>query len=265
MRPVHVLRVFTDSQGNVGNPLGVISDMTGLHEERMQPIAAELGFSETIFIDWMDGGVPAVRIFTPFNELPFAGHPLVGAAWYLNSMGPGVGGVNAGSGFVEFDTSTETTWIKAPESLATVQIADDGSAVSSSNGWSNPIAAHDVMMPRRYLLLDMGPDSAIGSLTPVDDAMPMGPTEAMVYPYCRTGDELRSRAFVHAMGIPEDPATGSAAAAYAMMRMSEGEHNGDIVILQGPDDSVSEIQLRWSDGDVRLGGRVAKDRTMEID
>ena len=55
----------------------------------MQKIATELGFSETIFIDWTDATMdPKVRIFTPVDELPFAGHPLVGAAWLLAALGP---------------------------------------------------------------------------------------------------------------------------------------------------------------------------------
>jgi predicted PhzF superfamily epimerase YddE/YHI9 len=265
MRPVHVLRVFTDADGNAGNPLGVVSDMSGLHEERMQPIATELGFSETVFIDWMSGGVPNVRIFTPSTELPFAGHPLVGTAWYLNEMGPGVPGVNTASGYIEFDTSAELTWIKAPVALATVAAATDGTEVSTANGWPQPASAHDVMMPRRYLLLDLGPGAAIGSISAVADAIPMGAGEGMVYPYQRVGGLLRCRAFVHAMGIPEDPATGSAAAAYAMMRTSEGEMSGEIRVLQGPDDSVSEIELRWDGSAIHLGGRVLKDRTLEVD
>ena len=64
------------------------------HLRRMQAIAADLGFSETIFVDWVDPGAPpSVRIFTPANEMPFAGHPLVGCAWTLAKLGPGSGNV----------------------------------------------------------------------------------------------------------------------------------------------------------------------------
>jgi predicted PhzF superfamily epimerase YddE/YHI9 len=76
---VRVLRVFTDVAGRSGNPLGVVRDARGIDRARRQAIAAELGYSETVFVD--DGA--RVQIFTPAIELPFAGHPMVGSAWLL--------------------------------------------------------------------------------------------------------------------------------------------------------------------------------------
>ena len=77
---VTVLRVFTDSDGNFGNPLGVVDASTVDPDDR-QRIATELGYSETIFIDLPEAGASTAhaRIFTPATELPFAGHPTVGA------------------------------------------------------------------------------------------------------------------------------------------------------------------------------------------
>jgi predicted PhzF superfamily epimerase YddE/YHI9 len=76
---VRVLRVFTDASGEAGNPLGVVADAAGTSSPDRQRIAASLGYSETVFVD----GVASVQVFTPSVELPFAGHPLVGAAWLL--------------------------------------------------------------------------------------------------------------------------------------------------------------------------------------
>jgi len=78
---VQVLRVFTDPAGQFGNPLGVVLRAAGLTDEDRQLIATELGYSETIFFDDLD--TARLRIFTPACELPFAGHPLVGAAWLV--------------------------------------------------------------------------------------------------------------------------------------------------------------------------------------
>ena len=93
MRHCYVLRVFTRVSGDGrhvgGNHLGVITDVTGLPDRVMQEIATELGFSETIYVDWRAPGNPAARIFTPGAEMPFAGHPLVGAGWLLQVIGPG--------------------------------------------------------------------------------------------------------------------------------------------------------------------------------
>jgi PhzF family phenazine biosynthesis protein len=78
MAVLQVLRVFCDSEGQFGSPLGVVLDGPSISPERRQPLAAELGFSETVYVDDPDTG--QLRIFTPAAGLPFAGHPLVGTA-----------------------------------------------------------------------------------------------------------------------------------------------------------------------------------------
>ncbi|MEK6252792.1 MAG: PhzF family phenazine biosynthesis protein [Actinomycetota bacterium] len=85
MTRLHVLRVFINEDGEWGNPLGVFLDAAGIPAARRQQIAAELGYSETVFVDDRRGG--ELRIFTPATELPFAGHPLVGTAWLLRRAG----------------------------------------------------------------------------------------------------------------------------------------------------------------------------------
>ena len=85
MPVLHVLRVFCDSEGQFGSPLGVVLDGPAILPERRRPLAAELGFSETVYVDDPDTG--QLRIFTPAAELPFAGHPLVGTAWLLSGKG----------------------------------------------------------------------------------------------------------------------------------------------------------------------------------
>ena len=74
MPVLHVLRVFCDSEGQFGSPLGVVLDGPAIRAERRQPLAAELGFSETVYVDDPDTG--QLRIFTPAAELPFADTPL---------------------------------------------------------------------------------------------------------------------------------------------------------------------------------------------
>lgn len=81
MVDVLVLRVFTDAAGCFGNPLGVVLEAAGLSDEDQQLIATELGYSETIFFKDLQNA--RLQIFTPACQLPFAGHPLVGAAWLV--------------------------------------------------------------------------------------------------------------------------------------------------------------------------------------
>ena len=84
MTRLHLLRVFCAEDGSGGNPLGVFLDGAAVPPERRQAVAADLGLSETVFVD--DAGSGRVRIFTPAEELDFAGHPSVGTAWLLGDI-----------------------------------------------------------------------------------------------------------------------------------------------------------------------------------
>ena len=84
--------VFTDTPLH-GNPLAVFLDADGLSEVEMQGLAREMNLSETVFVLPVTDGRAAeragsrLRIFTPGMELPFAGHPSIGAAWVLADEG----------------------------------------------------------------------------------------------------------------------------------------------------------------------------------
>ena len=73
MTELHVLKVFAGPDRGGGNPLGVFLDGASIPADRRQAVAAELGFSETVFVDDASNG--SIRIFMPGSELPFAGHP----------------------------------------------------------------------------------------------------------------------------------------------------------------------------------------------
>src|SRR5687768_14053547 len=81
MPQLHLLRVFCSDDGAGGNPLGVFLHGADVPAERRQAVAADLGLSETVFVDDAERG--DIRIFTPAVELDFAGHPAVGTAWLL--------------------------------------------------------------------------------------------------------------------------------------------------------------------------------------
>src|SRR2546421_1240890 len=83
MVELHVLRVFVADDGRHGNPLGIVLDGEAIPDRDRQRVAAQLGFSETVFVDDAERG--EIRIFTPAAELPFAGHPSVGTAWLLKA------------------------------------------------------------------------------------------------------------------------------------------------------------------------------------
>ena len=98
---VTVLRVFTNADGEYGNPLGVVDASLVAPADR-QRVAAELGYSETIFVDLPAPGAQTTKahIFTPTLELPFAGHPTVGASWWLKDRGTPVNTLQVPAGVV---------------------------------------------------------------------------------------------------------------------------------------------------------------------
>jgi predicted PhzF superfamily epimerase YddE/YHI9 len=178
MARLHVLRVFLNDEGEWGNLLGVFLDGAQVHAAERQRVAAELGFSETVFVD--DPTSNELRIFTPAVELPFAGHPLVGTAWLLEREGraglvlhPPAGEVKAGAG-------PRSAWIAAPPE------------------WS----------PRfEYRRLDS--PAAVHALSG-------SPGGGWVYAWAWIDEDagtVRARSFVPEAGIEEDEATGAAALA----------------------------------------------------
>ncbi len=177
MATLHVLRVFTDEEGEWGNPLGVFLGGDEVAAGRRQGIAAELGFSETVFVD--DLGTGECRIFTPAVELPFAGHPMVGTAWLLEREGHVADVLRPPAGEVEVRRAGELTFVAARAE------------------WSPPFELIELPSPEDVELL------------------PSPPPDAEMAYFWAWADEaagvVRSRCFPVEEGIEEDEATGSAA------------------------------------------------------
>jgi predicted PhzF superfamily epimerase YddE/YHI9 len=176
MPTLHLLRVFCSEDGSGGNPLGVFLDGGEVAPERRQAVAADLGFSETVFVD--DAATGALHIFTPTVELPLAGHPLVGTAWLLAHTGAAVETLRPPAGDVPTWTDGELTWIRARSQWATLyDIAQLPSAAD--------VDAHAIP----------GGDAMIAVWAWEDE--PAG--------------RVRARVFPNGIGIEEDEATGAAA------------------------------------------------------
>ncbi len=218
---VTVLRVFTDTEGNFGNPLGVIDASTVQPRDR-QRLAAQLGYSETIFVDLPTAGSTTAhaRIYTPRTELPFAGHPTVGASWWLRERG------------------TPIRTLQVPAGIVQVSYDDDLTAISARSEWAPEFAIHDLDS------LD-----ALAAANPADY-----PDDIQHYLWTWTDQaagSLRSRMFAANVGVPEDEATGSAA-----VRITD-YLSRDLTIVQG---RGSVIETTWSpEGWVRVAGRVVND------
>lgn len=172
-----VLRVFVGAADAAGNPLGVFLDGTAVPADRRQAVAAELGFSETVFVD--DARSGRVRIFTPAAELPFAGHPLVGTAWLLARSGTWVDALRPPAGVVATWEDDERQWIRARAE------------------WAPSMALQQLDRPADVDALDGAPAGV--------DMLAAWAWED------ESAGRVRARVFAPGLGIHEDEATGAAA------------------------------------------------------
>jgi predicted PhzF superfamily epimerase YddE/YHI9 len=113
MTVLHIVRVFLGPDGRGGNPLGVFLDGPSIPEQDRQPIAAELGFSETVWVDAVEGRRATIRIHTPTIEMVFAGHPTVGTSWLLRETDRPVDVLQVPAGDVATGSDGDRTWIRA--------------------------------------------------------------------------------------------------------------------------------------------------------
>jgi trans-2,3-dihydro-3-hydroxyanthranilate isomerase len=238
----HCLDVFTDTP-LAGNPLAVVLEADALGDDLMQRVAREFGFSETVFLTRpLDPTHSArMRIFTPRAEVPFAGHPTVGTAVLLADLrGPssdgsrsalvvleqGIGIVRAGvrlaSGrpaFAEFDTP------RLPERLADLAtpdlLADALGLIPSEIGFANHKPTQ-FAAGNAFAFVPVASLDAIAEARVVQAAWQAafaGHSILGVMVYCRqtrhAGADFHARVFAPDFGVAEDPATGSAAAAFA--------------------------------------------------
>lgn len=257
-----VVRVFTRGDEG-GNHLGVVNDIADLDAATMQSIAADLGFSETVFVDWEPRRPARVRIFTPADELPFAGHPLVGTGWVMNMIGPGdVDRLSCEIGEVGVRIEDEMVWVDVP---MTATVTDSGSATEfvDRSGIKDATRVDTVELPLEYVLVELPSFEAVATLAPDMDVLA---ERFGTMAYARQTDQVRARFFAPRTAVPEDPATGSAAVALATLLATRGELNGRLTIAQGEEiGHPSRIALGWADGVVSIGGTVVRDESRMLD
>ena len=225
----------------------------------MQRIAADLGFSETIFIE--DADVPYIRIFTPARELPFAGHPLVGAASVMLESRPSLDRLLCGTGEVAIRASGGEIWVDVAMSPDSATV--DTSGFASLVGLPTPLSTWRVAMPLDYRMVELAAPQDVSAVSP--NLERFGDAFGMTV-YARTGERVRMRFFTPEAGVPEDPATGSAAVALATMYAARGESAGAVQIDQGEEiGHPSRINLSWQNTTASIGGRVVVDGTTDLE
>jgi predicted PhzF superfamily epimerase YddE/YHI9 len=202
--------VFCGDDGSGGNPLAVFRDGAEVPDPgQRQAIAAELGLSETVFIDHAARG--EIRIFTPAVELGFAGHPSVGTAWLLaRERGP-VDALRPPAGEVPVHYDGEVTFVSArPEWAPEFELRQLRSA-PEVDALDGPPGGHDAI-----------------------DAWAWADEPAGI---------VRARVFCERYGIAEDEATGAAAVllCFRLRRQLDIRQGEGSRILAAPRDGMVEI------------------------
>jgi trans-2,3-dihydro-3-hydroxyanthranilate isomerase len=234
-----VVDAFTDAPLE-GNALGVFTDARGISSETMQRIARELNLSETVFmLPAQERGDCRIRIFTPTVELPFAGHPVLGAAFVAGSaLERDTVGLETGLGLVPVELAREAgrvvfgrmrqpvpTWRayeREGELLLALGVRRSGLPVEAyTNG---PV----------HVYVELDSEAAVAQLRP-DIAALAALGEVGVNCFAGSGGSWKTRMFAPALGVAEDPATGSAAGPLAVHLSRHGRiaFGEEIEIRQG--------------------------------
>jgi trans-2,3-dihydro-3-hydroxyanthranilate isomerase len=253
-----IVDVFTD-RPFAGNQLAVVHGAEDLTTEQCQAIAQEFGYSETTFpaSGVRDGREYDVRIFTPEQEIPFAGHPTLGTAWALRSRGAlssetcvqvcGAGpiGVRFDGGLVSLSATPRDLAGPLDDDLARDLLRTVGLKVTDLAGqaWIAGCGLSFVHLP----VTEEAVVRAVPTSRPFDEALrerlqAVGEVEDLLDAlnvHAVAGDaphlSVHSRVFVPSAGVPEDPATGSAAAGLGMALVASGllPEGGRYDIVQG--------------------------------
>ena len=232
--------VFTDTP-LAGNALAVFTDAREIPEEHLQPLAREMNLSESVFVLPAEGeGHARIRIFTPAAELPFAGHPTLGTAFVLAApLQLQEIRLETGAGLVPVRLEREGPrivfgWMAQP--LPTSEPAAQEHEVLDALGVERselPVEVYDNGIRNLYVAL--GTEDEVAALAP--DLSRLAKFDSVLGFSCFAGSGARwkTRMFAPGGGVPEDPATGSAAGPLALHLARHGwiDFGDEIQISQG--------------------------------
>ena len=273
----HIVDVFAQRR-YAGNQLAVVTDAAGLTAAEMQTIAAEFDYSETTFVtdheDW------TTRIFTPAEEVPFAGHPTLGTAAvvrdHLATGRPDRVTLDLPVGSIPVDvrqvSGTETLWMRQQppsfgETLAHADLAPVLGLPVDRLDRDRPVQVVSTGLPTIVVpLVDRAALAGIDLDRPAYDDLVTGRDAKLVLAVCPEPrdpeNDLAVRVFAPHYGVPEDPATGSAngcLAAYLSRHEYLGDPTVDARVEQGHElgrPSLLSLAVDSAGETIEVGGRV---------
>jgi len=233
-----VADVFTDVP-LTGNQLAVFTDGRDVDDDTMQRLARELNFSETVFVlPAESGGHVRIRIFTPATELPFAGHPVLGSAFVLGGPLQLVEiRLETGSGIVPVTLEREGARIvfgRMQQPIPEFEPFAEAEGLQELLGVRSQLPIELYHLGPKHVYLELSSEDEVAALAP-DFAALARLTHAGVNCFAGSGKRWKTRMFAPADGVPEDPATGSAAGPLAIHLARHGRiaFGDEIEISQG--------------------------------
>jgi trans-2,3-dihydro-3-hydroxyanthranilate isomerase len=265
---LHIVDVFAEARYE-GNQLAVVRDCAGLSAETMQDIALEMNFSETTFVLDESATHATVRIFTPGEELPFAGHPTIGTAWVLgHQKAEYVLRLPVGDVAVRFDGADGVAWMAPPRPDLGGRFPADRAARLVG------LKPADLSLELPAQLVSIGPKFVFVGVkdlatlrgcqldvayhrTCLAEGLPVNAVFVFSSEAYSTDADYAARLFFEANGVREDPATGSANSGFAAYLHQHLERPIDAIVEQGFEiKRPSRLYIKADSAGVRVGGRV---------
>jgi trans-2,3-dihydro-3-hydroxyanthranilate isomerase len=227
LHPYFVCDVFT-SEPLEGNQLGVFIDGRPFGQDQMQRIARELNVAETVFLlPPTAGGDVRVRIFTPLAELPFAGHPVLGTAFVVGAaLGAEAVTLETGAGLVPIALERDgdrPVFGRMRQPIPSWEPYERAGDLLAALGEDSSELAVELYRnggpPHVYVRL--ASEEAVAAIRP--DLAALADLKVAANCFAGRGRSWKTRMFYPGAGIPEDPATGSAAGPLAVHLARHGQ------------------------------------------
>lgn len=230
-----------------GNPVAIFLGGSRLSTDVMQRVARELNLSETVFVlpaqepgAVEEGADARLRIFTPSIELPFAGHPVLGAAFVLGDrLAADAVRLQTGAGLIPVALKQERGTIVFGEMEQPIPVPEPfgqaGEVLAALEVERSELPVEAYRNGPLHVFIALQSEEAVAGLHP--DMRALGALDGAIGVNCfaGSGDRYKTRMFAPSVGVPEDPATGSGAGALAVHLVRHGRigYGQDVSIRQG--------------------------------